>query len=115
MHKQDKECRPCCVILHRNHLNTDNPQLITKTFLYMVDIATQLSDTLDSRKLVVIYDWHGYDGTKNKHKDFGKMVSDTHFYMSNNYPERLHKFYVIGVNILFRGMYMLAKPFLAKK
>ena len=43
------------------------------------------------------------------------MVSDTHFYMSNNYPERLHRFYVIGVNILFRGMYMLAKPFLAKK
>ena len=67
----------------------------------MVDIGTQYADTLGSERLVVIYDRNGYDGSRNKAKDFGKMVSETQSLMSNNYPERLHKFYVIGVNILF--------------
>ena len=56
LHKQDKEGRPCCVILHRNQTPEDDIGLITKSFLYMVDIAAQYSDVVGSRKLVVIYD-----------------------------------------------------------
>ena len=109
------ENRPCLYYRMKYHVpglaDLDN----TLRFLvYMIEKGCQQADKLGSRQICVIYDRRGYDKRvkdPNSMKAMKKLIP----ILQDYYPERLHRYYVMGANWFFRAMFTIVKTFLSEK
>ena len=63
---------------------------------------------------MVIYDRRGMSKS-NKDKDYPGFAKKFAQMVQDYYAERLGMMYVVGATLVFRGLFKLVKPFLAKK
>ncbi|KAG0625306.1 hypothetical protein M758_2G044000 [Ceratodon purpureus] len=106
---RDKQGRPICVILARNHTaNKEDFDEFRRFIVYSMDkILTAASDSTDG-KINCIIDLEGL-GFKNL--DSKAFIAGFDMYQSH-YPERIEKFYMVNAPLIFNGLWKVVRSFI---
>lgn len=111
--KQNKNGNPCIIISPGATSETYDADLLWKLVSYNMEKAWRRADRNGTTQICVLFDRTGMSNSTDKkwvplYKELASIIQD-------NYPERLNKAYVLGMNWIAKCLYVLIKPFIAKK
>lgn len=111
--KQNKNGNPCIIISPGATDEIYESDVLWKLVSYTMERACRRCDRNGTTQICVLFDRTGMTNSTDKrwvplYKELATIIQD-------NYPERLHKAYVLGMNWLAKFVYVLVKPLIAKK
>eukprot|EP00003_Mantamonas_plastica_P011140 TRINITY_DN2073_c0_g1_i1.p1 TRINITY_DN2073_c0_g1~~TRINITY_DN2073_c0_g1_i1.p1 ORF type:complete len:291 (+),score=111.68 TRINITY_DN2073_c0_g1_i1:101-874(+) len=111
IHKTDKRGHPCILFFASRHVKGETPvEELLKLAFYLIEKAIkELEDPVE--QFTVIYDRRGF-GKENLDFPMLKALFKT---LSDHYPERLNRLYVLHANWLFHKAFAIVKRFLDPK